>query len=76
MRVGTTRHVYYPDWSEDHPVAAAFAGQELPVYLSLDDAVDRIAGSFAPDVPSREWTLGWLASGRPLGGMRLIRSRS
>lgn len=67
---------FYPEWSVAHPVAINPTGAKLPVYISLSDAVERCADAFAPGVPSREWVRGWLATGQPLAGMRLIKTRS
>ncbi len=67
---------YHQDWSVAHPVAINPKAEKLPVYISLADAVERCADAFAPGVPSAEWVRGWLATGQPLAGMRLIKART
>lgn len=66
---------YHQDWSVAHPVAINPRATPTPVYISLEDAVERCADAFAPGSPSREWVRGWLATGQPLAGMRLIKAR-
>lgn len=71
----TRAMTYHQDWSVAHPVAINPKAARTPVYVSLDDAVERCADAFAPGSPSREWVRGWLATGQPLAGMRLIKAR-
>ncbi len=65
----------FDEWSVAHPVALNPDNRKLPVYISLDDAVERCADAFAMGVPSRDWIRGWLSSGQALAGMRLIKQR-
>ena len=64
---------WHGSWSEEHPVAGRPEGSGLPLFLSIDDAVERAYSAFFGDVPSREWIRERLLDGQPVEGFRLIR---